>query len=152
MNSIPVGKIEMDRILESAVILSWHDLLRPTQRNLIQVEYVPGTRRSYLKIWQLTGKGEWSLVCEYWTSHAAPAATDDGMIFSNGYASTGLAAMLEVIMQYSHRFAERLTPGPTSIQVKTPTEQETLAANECMMQGYESLGLAFTSIQAVAAA
>jgi hypothetical protein len=33
-------------------------------------------------------------------------------------------------------------------QVKTPTEQETLAANECMMQGYESLGLAFTSIQA----
>ena len=67
MSSIPgvtsTVSIQMDRILESAVILSWKDLLCPSQQGLIQIEYVPGAHLSYLKIWQLTGKGEWSLVC-----------------------------------------------------------------------------------------
>ena len=43
MNSIPQGttmvKAQMDRILESAVVLSWKDLLRPSQRGLIHIEY-----------------------------------------------------------------------------------------------------------------
>jgi hypothetical protein len=71
MTSIPRGTpmIQMRRILDNAVILSWKDLLRPSQRGFIQVEYVPGIHFSYLKIWQLTGKGEWSLVCEHRLSH-----------------------------------------------------------------------------------
>ncbi len=156
MTSILDGKklmnIVMDRILSSAVILSWNDLLRPTQRGLIQLEYVPGGRRSYLKVWQLTGKGEWSLVCEYWMSHGAAAATDDGIMFSNGYDSAGLAEMLKVIMQHSDRFTAPLSPGPSSIQIKLPTEQETLEASEHMRQAYETLGLTFIDIPAVAVA
>jgi len=155
MTSILDGKklmnIAMDRILASAVILSWNDLLCPTQRGLIQLEYVPGARRSYLKVWQLTGKGVWSLVCEYWMSHGV-VATDDGIMFSNGYDSAGLAEMLKVIMQHSDRFTAPLTPGPSSIQIKPPTEQETLEADGQMRQAYEGLGIAFIDIPAVAVA
>jgi hypothetical protein len=155
MTNILDGKklmnIAMDQILASAVILNWNDLLRPTQRGLIQLEYVPGARRSYLKVWQLTGKGEWSLICEYWTSHGA-VATDDGIMFSNGYDSAGLAEMLKVIMQHWDRFTAPLTPGPSSVQIKPPTEQETLEANGHMRQAYESLGLTFIDIPVVAVA
>jgi hypothetical protein len=99
MTSIPRGTpmIQMRRILDSAVILSWKDLLRPSQRGLIQVEYVPGTHYPYLRIWQLTGKGEWSLVCNYCLSHRPKGSTGDETTFSNGYHSTNLAAMLRVI-------------------------------------------------------
>ena len=156
MTSILDGKnlmnIAMDRILASAVILSWNDLLRPTQRGLIQLEYVPGARRSYLKVWKLTGKGEWSLVCEYWMSHGAAVATDDGIMFSNNYDSAGLAEMLKVIMQHSDRFTAPLAPGPSSVQIRPPTEQETLEANGHMRQAYESLGLTFIDIPAFAVA
>jgi hypothetical protein len=155
MTSIPRAMpiIQMHRILESAVILSWNDLLRPSQRGLIQIEYVPGIHLSYLKIWQLTGKGEWSLVCEHWVSHRPTIATDDGTTFSNGYHSEGLAAMLQVIMQHQDHFAAPLRPGsPSSIQVQLPTEQDTLAAAACMRLAYEDVGLAFTDIPAFTAA
>lgn len=58
----------------------------------------------------------------------------------NGYDSTGLAEMLEIIMQHWDRFAAPLIPGPSSIQIKLPTQQETLEANGCMRQAYKSLG------------
>lgn len=146
MSSIPgvtsTVSIQMDRILESAVILSWKDLLCPSQQGLIQIEYVPGVHLSYLKIWQLTGKGEWSLVCEHWLSHRPAIATDDSPTFSNGYHSAVLAAMLQVIMGHQDYFAATLRTGkPSSIQVQAPTEQDALAANMCMRAAYESIGL-----------
>jgi hypothetical protein len=155
MTSIPraTSIIQMHRILESAVILSWKDLLHPSQRDLIQIEYVPGIHLSYLKIWQLTGKGEWSLVCEHWVSHRPTIATDDGTTFSNGYHSEGLAAMLQVIMQHQEHFAPPLKPGGlSSTQVQLPTEQDTLAAAACMKQAYEDVGLAFTDVPVSTAA
>jgi hypothetical protein len=155
MTSVPraISIIQMHRILESAVILSWKDLLRPSQQGLVQIEYVPGPHLSYLKIWQLTGKGEWSLVCEHWLSHRPAIATDDGTTFSNGYYSAGLAAMLQVIMQHQGHFAAPLRPhSPGSIQVQLPNEQDTLAANVCMRQAYESVGLTFTHVPIAAVA
>jgi hypothetical protein len=152
MTSIPRGTpiIQMARVLESAVILNWKDLLRPALRGLIQIEYVPGIHLSYLKIWQLTGKGEWSLVCEYWLSHRPAIATDGGTTFSNGYHSAGLAAMLEIIMQHQDYFAPLRPGSPSSAQVQAPTEQDTLAATACMRQVYESFGLIFPCVPAAA--
>jgi hypothetical protein len=154
MTTIPRATpiIQMHRILESAVILSWKDLLRPSQKGLIQIEYVPGIHISYLKIWQLTGKGEWSLVCEHWLSHRPAVATDDGTTFSNGYHSAGLAAMLQVIMQHQDQFAPLRPGSPSSTQVQLPTEQDTLAATACMSKTYDSLGLVFTQVPAAAVA
>ena len=156
MNSIPLGttmvKVQMDRILESAVVLSWNDLLRPSQRGLIHIEYAPGTRLQYLKICQLTGKGEWSLVCEYWMSRGPADSPGDGITFKNDYRSAGLAEMLEVIMQHQDNFAPSLKPGAGLIQVTLPTEQESLASGACMRHVYESLGLSFAHLPVAAAA
>jgi hypothetical protein len=156
MKSIPQGttmvRVQMDRILESAVVLSWKDLLHPSQRGLIHIEYAPGTRLPYLKIWQLTGRGEWSLVCEYWMSRGPTDSPGDGMTFSNDYHSAGLAEMLEVIMQHQDNFAPSLKPGAGSIQVALPTEQENLASGACMRHVYESFGLSFAHIPVAAAA
>lgn len=148
--NVPV--IQMRQILESAVILSWKDLLHPSQRDLIQIEDYPGTHRSYLRIWQLTGKGEWSLVCEHRFSHLPVGATDDGTTFSNGYHSAGLTAMLGVIMQHQDQFKPVQPGSPNSTQVYLPTEKDTLAAAACMKQAYESFGLVFTHVPAIAVA
>src|SRR5579862_4027031 len=116
-------KIQMDRILTSAVVLSWEDLLHVSQRGLIHIEYAPGKSLEYLKVWQLTGKGEWSLVCEYWMPNGTTDATRDGITFSNDYHSAGLAGMLEVIMQHQESSAASLmAPGAGLIQVMLPTD------------------------------
>jgi hypothetical protein len=157
MNIIPNEKrsvnIEMDRILASAVVMSWEDLLHPAQRGLIHIEYAPGAFLEYLKVWQLTGKGEWSLVCEYQMLQGPVVATVGGTTFSNGYHSAGLAEMLGVIMQHQGSFAASPPrPGAGLIQVTLPTEQENIAANACMKHAYASLGLMFAQIPAAAMA
>jgi hypothetical protein len=156
MNKIPkrttMVKVQMDRILESAVVLSWKDLLHPSQKGLIHIEYAPATRLQYLKIWQLTKKGQWSLVCEYWMPNGSTESPPGGMTFSNDYHSAGLAEMLEVIMEHQDNFAPALTPGAGLIQVTLPTEQEDLASGERMGHVYESFGLSFAQVPAAAAA
>ena len=151
MSSIVDGKcamkIKMDRILTSAVVLNWEDLLHVSQRGLIHIEYAPGKSLEYLKIWQLTGKGEWSLVCEYWMSNETTVATRNRMTFSNDYHSAGLAGMLELIMQHQDSFtASLIAPGAGLIQVTLPTDKEGVAATDCMRHAYESLGLTFAQI------
>src|SRR5579859_2670428 len=157
MSSIADGKlvvkIQMDRILTSAVVLNWEDLLTVSQSGMIHIEYAPGKSLQYLKIWQLTGKGEWSLVCEYWMPSGTTAATRDGMTFSNDYHSADLAGMLEVIMQHQDSFAACLiAPGAGLIQLTQPTDQESVAAKDCMKHAYESLGLSFAHISTAAVA
>ena len=139
--------IELDRILTSAVVLSWEDLLHVTDGGLIHIEYAPGKTLQYLKVWELTGKGEWSLICEYWMSRGSTAVPHDGMTFSNDYHSAGLTDMLDVIMQHQNRFSDSLDrAGAGLIQITLPTDQESLAATACMRQAYESLGLTFGQI------
>ncbi len=150
MSSIPNGKraiIQMDRILTSAVVLSWKDLLHVSQRGLMHIEYVPGKSLQYLKLWDLTGKGEWSLVCEYSMPSGKVSSPRDGIRFSNDYHSAALAEMLETIMQRQDSFAACLvSPGAGLIQVTPPTNQESLAASACMTLAYENLGLTFAQI------
>lgn len=157
MGSIPnekrIIKMFLDRMLTSAVVLSWEDLLHVTHGGLIHIEYAPGKTLKYLKVWELTGKGEWSLICEYWMSCGSTAVPRDGMTFSNDYHSAGLTDMLEVIMQHQDRFSDSLDrPGAGLIQVTLPTDQESLAAAACMRHVYESLGLTFAHIPAAAMA
>jgi len=150
MKSMPQGppilSVLMERILVSAVVLSWKDLVDPSQRGPLHIEYVPGTRFPRLKIRQLTGRGEWILVCEY-VSGELTRAPNHRLTFSNGYHSAGLAEMLEVIMQHQDRFvASRVRPWVGSIQITPPSEQETLAAGACMRHAYECFGLTFAHI------
>jgi hypothetical protein len=157
MSGIPhekrVMKVQIDRVLESAVVLSWKDLLHGSEKGLIHIDYAPGLSLQYLKIWQLAAKGSWSLICEYWMRQGQTAIPAKGMTFSNEYHSAGLAGMLEVIMQHQGSFMTSLgRPGAGLIQVTPPTEQESLAASACMRDAYEGLGLLFDRIPSAAAA
>ena len=57
----------LERILESAVVVSWADLMRNAQADLIQIEYgfaADGTI-DYLKFWASISRGHWLLAVEY---------------------------------------------------------------------------------------
>ena len=129
--------LQIETLLTSAIVLSWDDLQTEPQ-GLMHIEFVPGSSIPFVKIWNRTGKGEWSLICEYWiTGHSNPTGMA-GPSFSNGYHSAGLAGMLEFIMRHqSHFIASRVRPGGGMIQVTTPSEAEVLAATACMKQAYE---------------
>lgn len=155
MKSIPRGtpmiRVQIDRILESAVVLSWKDLVHPSQSGPIDIVYAPANDRPYLKIWQMSRRGAWFLVCEYWSARRPTGASVDNLTFSNGYHSAGLAEMLEVIMQHQDNFAPGLNFGTGRIQVTPPTEQENGAAADRMRHVYESFGLSFAHIPMAAA-
>jgi hypothetical protein len=146
-------KVQMDRVLESAVVLNWKDLLQASQKELIHIDYTSESTLQYLKIWALTGKGSWSLICEYWMRQGHAATPVAGLTFSNDFHSENLAQMLEVIMQHQGSFISSFgRPGAGLIQVTPPTEQESLAAGYCMRDAYAGLGLLFAQVPTAAAA
>lgn len=140
-------KVRMDRMLASAVILSWEDLPHAFATGLVHIEYAPGIVLDYVKLWQLVAKGDWSLICEYWM-FPRPAAALTQLTFSNGYHSEGLGRMLAVIMQHQADFAHSEGPGAGMVQVIQPTEEEKQAASVCMRQAYDHLRLSLDQIAA----
>ena len=123
----PNGNLE--RILESAVVISWADLTRGTHTGLIHIEYgfADGGTLDYLKVWSSVSRGQWLLASQYWMSanefHAA------GVSFSNGYQSAELARILELTMQHQNWFVLPLNLGRQGLlQISTPTAEEIAAA------------------------
>ncbi len=143
-------KIQLDRMLEDAVILSWEDLPHNLEPGLVHIEYAPGIALDYVKIWQLVAKGAWNLICEYWM--VPQPAGSSALTFSNGYHSDGLAQMLEEIMQHQHDFMFSAGPGAGMILVSQPNEERKRTANTCMKQAWNQAGLAFEPIPSIAAA
>src|SRR5260370_41200592 len=134
-------KVRLDRMFDSAVVVSWKDLLDPSQKGWINIDYAPSPSVQYLKVWQLTAKGSWSLICEYWMRQGQTAIPAKGMTFSNEYHSGGLAEELEVIMQHQGTFTPSFgKPGAGLIQVTPPTEHESLPARACLRSAYDGVG------------
>ena len=97
-------KESLDQILESAIVVSWADLMRGTEAGLIHIEYgfAPGGTLDYLKVWSSLTRGHWLLACEYWMSPSTFHGT--GISFDNGYQSEGLAHILGFVMQHQDAF------------------------------------------------
>jgi hypothetical protein len=125
-------KIGLAHILESAVILSWGDLMKGASGNVhIECSNGPDRALEFLKIWSSTLRGDWSLVCEYWMRPrpALPA----GVTFSNGYCSSQLTRMLGMIMQHQQSFVSDSAPlAADLIQVGAPSRKDVTAAEKCM--------------------
>jgi hypothetical protein len=94
----------LDRILESAVVLSWADLVFNAQSSLIQIEYgfAPSGTLDYLKVWCSIARGHWLLACSYWMLPSKFHQT--GVHFDNSYHSDGLAHILDFAMQHQNIF------------------------------------------------
>jgi hypothetical protein len=137
----PNGNLE--RILESAVVLSWADLTRGTRTGLIQIEYgfAAGGTLDYLKVWSSLTRGHWLLACEYWMSantfHAA------GIGFDNGFQSGGLAHTLEVAMQHQDSLVLPPDLGRQGLlQISAPTLEESAAAAAVINIAFDRLNSA----------
>ncbi len=134
----PNGNLE--RILESAVVLSWADLTRGAPTDLIHIEYgfaAIGTL-DYLKVWSSLSRGHWLLACQYWMSantfHAA------GIGFENGYQSARLSHVLEVAMQHQDSFILPPNLGRQGLlQIAPPTAQESAAASAVIDVAFDRL-------------
>jgi hypothetical protein len=126
---IPDENKSLERALESAIIVSWTDLMHGAQTGLIHIEYgfAPTGTLEYLKVWSSITRGHWLLACEYWMS--ANTFHRIGVRFENGYESEELARILEFVMQHQNSFL--LPPNLDRqglLQIPVPTEEETAAA------------------------
>jgi len=123
------AKQNLEQVLESAVIVSWTELMRGAQSGLIHIEYgfVPSGTLDYLQVWSSVTRGHWLLACAYWMS--ASTFHDAGAHFDNGYQSKGLADILEAVMQNQNSFALPPDLGRQGLlQITMPTEEESTIA------------------------
>jgi hypothetical protein len=133
----------LDQILESAIVVSWTDLMHDTPAGLIHIEYsfaATGTLE-YLKVWSSVTRGHWLLACEYWMSASTFHGT--GVRFDNGYESESLAQILEFVMQHQTSFVLPPNLGRQGLlQIPTPTEAESAEAATSVKEAFERLGSA----------
>jgi hypothetical protein len=131
----------LEQTLEASIVVSWTDLMHGAEIGLVHVEYgfAPTGTLDYLKVWSSITRGHWLLACEYWMSantfHAA------GVRFDNGYASAGLAHILESVMQHQDSFVLPPNLGRQGLlQISTPTQAESAVAAALVNETVHSLG------------
>ena len=131
----------LERALESAIIVSWTDLMRGAQTGLIHIEYgfAPTGTLDYLKVLSSITRGHWLLACEYWMS--ASTFHSIGIRFENGYQSEGLARILDFVMQHQNSFLLPPNLGRLGLlQIPTPTVEESAAAAIAVNEAIHSFG------------
>src|ERR1700757_5413500 len=120
----------LERILESAVVVSWADFGGGAQAGLVQIEYgfAAGGTLDYLKFWSSISRGHWLLAVEYWMSPSKSRST--GVHFDNGYESDALKHFLDSVMQHQTDFSIPVDYGRQGLlQIATPTQQESVVAS-----------------------
>lgn len=136
----PDTRQSLDKVLESATVVSWTDLMRGAQTGVIHIEYgfAPGDTLDYLKVWSSISRGHWLLACGYWMT--VSTFHDGGIHFENGYRSDGLAQILESVMQHQSAFILPVNMGRQGLlQIATPTEEETATAATSVRDAYECI-------------
>lgn len=141
----PAKRVQIDRVLESAVVLNWNGLLKSSHQGVVHIEYgtAPEPSLQYVKMWLSTPRGKWELICEYWMSPGSSKVPAAGLTFSNGYHSEDLAQMLRETVQHQDGYPNSLfgKSGVNLIRVRPPTEDARLKASNCMSEAYHRLGL-----------
>ncbi len=125
----PDKRQSLDKVLESATVVSWTDLMRGVQTGVIHIEYgfTVGDTLDYLKLWSSITRGHWLLACGYRMSGSTFHTS--GIYFENGYRSEGLGQVLESVMQHQSAFILPINMGRQGLlQIAAPTETETTAA------------------------
>jgi hypothetical protein len=143
--------LQIEHILESAVILSWNELLGGSDSAILHLEYAtaPEPSLQYLKIWRSTKRAKWDLICQYWISAGAPGAPQIGLTFGRGYNSPRLTEILESILRHQGDIPDALC-GETKLNliiVGLPTPQERLSATRCISEAYEQRGRSFATMR-----
>ena len=115
----------LEQMLESAIIVSWDDLMPAGTSGTIHVQYrfAGDHTLANLQVWASEIRGHWMLVCEY--SGVPSTRKELHLAFSNSYRSDLLTQLLEFVVEHQHEFAR--TPDlnrDSLVQVQVPTEDE----------------------------
>src|SRR2546429_9727485 len=96
----PYENQSLERILESAIVVSWADLMRGAQTGLIHIEYgfAAGGTLDYLQVWASVTRGHWVLAWGDWV--AASGIFGTGGPFDNKYQTERLAHILGFLMSH----------------------------------------------------
>jgi len=130
----------LERVLESAVVVSWPDLMRGAQAGLVQIEYdfAAGGTLDDLKFWSSITRGHWLLAVEYWASPSESHST--GVHFENGYESDALKHILNLVMQHQSKFSLPVNLGRQGLlQIAAPTQQESVLASALVNETLDCL-------------
>ena len=131
----------LERILESVVVVSWADLMRNAQADLIQIEYgfaADGTI-DCLKFWTSISRGHWLLAIEYWASRSDSHGA--GVQFENGYESDALKRVLQTVMQHQTEFLLPVDLGRRGLlRIAIPTQQESILASALINETLRHVG------------
>jgi len=131
----------LERILESAIVVSWADFMRGTQIGSIHIEYsfaANGTLDGLLVL-SSRARGYWLLACEYWMS--ASRVHCAGVHFENGYQSENLAHVLDSVMQHQTAFALPANLGRQGLlQISAPTEEDRVGATASVNEALYHVG------------
>lgn len=128
------------RLLKSAVVMSWTDLISEGQSGTVHVDCRFGDENAvdHLTIWVATERGEWRLAGEYSMSRAKKSLT--GMSFESSYRSEKLGCTLDTILEHQHSFAPLPNPGRDGlIEVEQPTTRERRMAESTIASMLRSL-------------
>jgi hypothetical protein len=130
----------IERLIESAVTLSWEDLATSFAPLAMQVEYQrrPDRALEHMKLWSSTSRGHWNLVCEYWMH--STATHSQGVTFTDTYSSAALTRMLNAIMQNQQSLA--LPHGDFAnklVQIAPPNKTRSIAAKHLIVEMLERI-------------
>jgi hypothetical protein len=137
----PDAKKSLERMLESAVVVSWADLMRSTQAALVHIQYgfAAGGTLDYVQVWSSITRGQWLLACAYWMS--ASNFHGVGIHFDNGYQSESLAHILESLIQHQTAFSLPADLGRQGLlQLAAPTPEQSRAAAESVNEALSLVG------------
>jgi Protein of unknown function (DUF2934) len=117
--------MELDRVLELAVISSWEELVVPDESCSIHVVYanVSNLALNSVEVWKVKDRGFEGLVCRYSISRTECLAAR--LHFANSYRSQILADNLDFIMQNQSQFsrpADRSIHG--LVQIERPSDED----------------------------
>jgi hypothetical protein len=128
-------KQNLERVLESAIVVSWADLMRGAPSGLVHIEYgfAPTGTLDYVQVWSSISRGQWLLACEYWMSPSTFHSS--GVRFDNGYYSEALTHTLDFVMQHQTEFSLPADLGRQGLlQICTPTREESTAAAKAVSE------------------
>ena len=128
------------RLLKSAVVVSWTDLISDGQSGIVHLDCRFGDEDAveHLTIWVATQRGEWRLAGEYSMLRAKKSIT--GMSFESSYRSEKLACTLDTILEHQHSFTPLPNPGRDGlIEVEQPTTRERRTAEGAISSMLRSL-------------
>ena len=137
----PDPKKSLEGMLQSAVVVSWADLMRSTEAGLVHIQYgfAAGGTLDFVQIWSCITRGQWLLACAYWMS--ASSFHGMGIHFDNGYESENLAHILDSLMQHQTAFSLPADLGRQGLlQLSSPTPEQSLAATASVNEALSLVG------------